>query len=305
MTEQATTARWATWTTGTVACVDTGRPEPEEQAAGVPGRGGEVTTILCLHGIGSSSASFGPQLAELWPSFRVVAWDAPGYGASPDPGSALGLGDYAIAAAEVAGQLDPPVHLLGVSWGGVLALEVVRSFPELVRSVVLVGASRGSGRSPQSRAAMEARVRALEELGPAAFAAGRAAELVSPGAPPELVGTVRRIMTDAVRLPGYRSAAQSMIEADLTGRLGSIDRPVLVAYGEHDTVTGRSEAEAIAAEVRGAVTVSIASAGHLANQERPVATNAWVSSFIDIVDRLAADATGTTTAGAANRGGQR
>lgn len=41
--------------------------------------------LLCLHGIGSSSAAFAPQLAELSAYARVVAWDAPGYAKSPDP----------------------------------------------------------------------------------------------------------------------------------------------------------------------------------------------------------------------------
>ena len=41
--------------------------------------------VLCLHGIGSSSAAFAPQFAALSGSYRMVAWDAPGYAKSADP----------------------------------------------------------------------------------------------------------------------------------------------------------------------------------------------------------------------------
>lgn len=46
-------------------------------------RGTEGPLLLCLHGIGSSSAAFAPQLEGLAPYARVIAWDAPGYAKSP------------------------------------------------------------------------------------------------------------------------------------------------------------------------------------------------------------------------------
>lgn len=65
------------------------------QEAGNP----DAPLLLCLHGIGSSSAAFAPQLAGLSDQVRVVAWDAPGYAASADPGRAPGLDGYADTAA--------------------------------------------------------------------------------------------------------------------------------------------------------------------------------------------------------------
>ena len=45
---------------------------------------GTGPTVLCLHGIGSSSAAFAPQSDALGHELRFLAWDAPGYAASPD-----------------------------------------------------------------------------------------------------------------------------------------------------------------------------------------------------------------------------
>lgn len=44
--------------------------------------GTEGPLLVCLHGIGSSSAAFAPQLEGLAPHARVIAWDAPGYAKS-------------------------------------------------------------------------------------------------------------------------------------------------------------------------------------------------------------------------------
>lgn len=297
------------WSTDTVRCVDSdpdgdgsrraGSDSGADQACGTT----EHPTILCLHGIGSSSASFAPQLSGLWPAYRVVAWDAPGYGGSPDPPGPPGMAGYAAAAAAVIRRIGHPVHLVGVSWGGVIALEVACRAGDLLRSITVIGASRGSGRDRRAAAAIEERVAALAGAGPQAFAAARAPGLVSPGSPPELVASVARIMAGAVRLPGYAYAAQAMAATDLTGRLGGVGVPALVVWGEHDGVTGRAEGEAIARELPGAVTVSVVGAGHLANQERPAATNAWIASFVDIADRLAHDPAEPGAARPAHQGG--
>ena len=68
---------------------------------------GEGQALVLLHGIGSGSASWLFQLEELNDSYRVIAWDAPGYGESdtfsierPHPA------DYARALAVLLGVLQ-------------------------------------------------------------------------------------------------------------------------------------------------------------------------------------------------------
>lgn len=247
---------------------------------------GSGPLLLCLHGIGSSSESFTAQLGELSEAHRVVAWDAPGYGKSPDPDAPPGLAGYAQAVAELIGVLGDRAHLLGVSWGGVIACQVALERPDLLRSLILVGASRGSGRNPDAAAAMRQRGERLAAQGIEAFAHERAVSLLTPDADPALVEQAAETMAHAIRLPGYEYAAQAMAETDLSGRLGEIGTPTLVLCGDEDTVTGPPESSALAADIRDAVYVSVRGAGHLANQQRPEAVNAWVASFIQIVERL-------------------
>lgn len=248
---------------------------------------GAGPAVLCLHGIGSSSAAFEPQIDELAGELRLLAWDAPGYGASPDPEVPLDLDAYADAAAAVIRDcVDGPAHVLGVSWGGVIAVRLALRHPELVRSLVLADSSRGSGQSEEQAAAMRDRATELERVGAAEFAAARGPRLVTPEAPTEVVERVVATMRDAIRLPGYAHAAASMAATDLTSELSGVRTPTLVLCGDGDTVTGFAESQALAGGIPDAVFVTVHGAGHAANQEAPEAFNAWLSAFVQIIERL-------------------
>ncbi|MGW0551821.1 alpha/beta fold hydrolase [Streptomyces altiplanensis] len=248
--------------------------------------GDQGPLLLCLHGIGSSSAAFAPQLAELSSHVRVVAWDAPGYGKSPDPGSALTLDDFADAAAAVVRERGASAHVLGVSWGGVIALRLATRHPGLVDSLVVADSSPGSGTDGSRADGMRARAAELAEAGPRAFAEARGPRLVSSGAPDELVRRVVDTMAASVRLPGYAYAAASMATADLRAELPSVAAPTLVLCGDQDTVTGPEASQAIAGAVPKTAYVIVKDAGHLANQEQPGRFNAWVLSHLRITARI-------------------
>ncbi|GAA2632571.1 alpha/beta hydrolase [Actinomadura fulvescens] len=239
--------------------------------------------VLLLHGIGGCAASFDGQVEAFRAAGHpVTAWDAPGYASSPDPAEPPGMSGYAAAAARLIGE---PAHVVGVSWGGVIATRLAAEHPGLVRSLVLADSTRGSGRTPRGAEGMRARAAELERLGPEAFAARRGPRLVSPEAPPELVDRVVTAMARSIRLPGYAYAAASMAETDHSDVLGSLGLPVLVVVGDRDTVTGPAESEAIAAALPDARLELVRNAGHVANQERPDEFNRIVLDFFAEVTR--------------------
>ncbi|MEU1436560.1 alpha/beta hydrolase [Streptomyces sp. NPDC005786] len=249
----------------------------------------DAPLLLCLHGIGSSSAAFTPQLDALADQVHVVAWDAPGYADSADPDHAPGLDGYAdTAAALIREHGKGPAHVLGVSWGGVIALRLATRHPDLVASLIVADSSRGSGTHRDKAEAMRGRARQLAEQGPEAFAAVRGPRLVSDAAPPALVERVVATMAASLRNPGYGYATASMAEADLTDDLPAIAAPALVLCGEQDTVTGTDESQAIAGALTKSVYVTLSGAGHLSNQERPEAFNAWVRAHLHVVARIPA-----------------
>ncbi|PGH52093.1 alpha/beta fold hydrolase [Streptomyces sp. Ru87] len=248
--------------------------------------GDQGPLLLCLHGIGSSSESFAAQLDGLSPVARVAAWDAPGYGRSPDPEHPLDLDGFADAAAALIRERGGPAHVVGASWGGVIAVRLATRHPGLVASLVLADSTRGSGTSAEKAAAMRARAGQLAEDGPRVFAGKRAPRLLSPLAPAELVRRATGIMAGAVRLPGYGCAAESMAATDLTRELGRITVPALVLCGEHDVITGVEESQIIAGAMPEGVFVIMSGAGHLAHQEQPAAFNDWVRAHLRIAARV-------------------
>ncbi|MEV4648585.1 alpha/beta fold hydrolase [Saccharopolyspora sp. NPDC049357] len=245
---------------------------------------GSGTPLVLLHGIGGAAEAFTAQLSGLAGDHRVIAWDAPGYGRSADLPGEPDLDAYADAVIALLRDRDvAPAHLLGVSWGGVIATRVALRAPEVLRSLVLADSSRGSGRTDAGREAMASRVEELRTRGAGAFAAVRGPRLTAPGAAPPVVDQVVALMS-RVRLPGYRNAARVMAATDHSAQLPRITTPTLVIVGAQDQVTGVAESRALAEQIPGARLVEIPDAGHAANQEKPEEFNAVVRRFLAEVD---------------------
>jgi pimeloyl-ACP methyl ester carboxylesterase len=104
-------------------------------------RAGEGPALVLLQ---DDSRVWRPQLESLSAQFTVIAWDAPGAGQSSDPPETFGLGDWADC---LAGLLDvvgiQRAHILGLSWGGVIAQEFYRRHSARVLSLVLADTYAG------------------------------------------------------------------------------------------------------------------------------------------------------------------
>lgn len=246
---------------------------------------GEGSPVLFLHGIGSSAASFGAQLDAFADRYHVLAWDAPGYAGSEDRETPPGMDGYADAAARVLDTCGAvPAHVVGTSWGGVIAVRMALRHPGHVRSLVLADSTRGSGSDATKAAAMRKRPDELAHLGAVDFAAARAQRLLSPNAPDELVARVARGMAEAIRLPGYAHAAEAMAETDHGSALAGIDVPTLVLVGDHDRVTPPEESRRIAAAIPRAEFDILGHAGHLSHMEQPDAFNHRLERFLGSVE---------------------
>jgi pimeloyl-ACP methyl ester carboxylesterase len=126
---------------------------------------GEGPPLVLLHGGWCDSRAWRWQLDGLGGDFAVAAWHAPGCGRSANPPADWRMPDYAdcLAAWLEAAGIERP-HVLGLSWGSTLALELYRRHPQVPASLVLVGAYAGWAGSLPAEVVAERLQRALGEL---------------------------------------------------------------------------------------------------------------------------------------------
>lgn len=95
--------------------------------------------VLLLHCTGSSASQWKLLSAELAASHRVLSLNLHGYGGTSawDGRAAFRLRHEAALIEELLRQVDQPVHLVGHSYGGSVALAFARDMPGLVRSLAL------------------------------------------------------------------------------------------------------------------------------------------------------------------------
>lgn len=237
--------------------------------------------LVLLHGGFGDRREWRQQLAALSDEFSVYAWDAPGCGLSDDPPEHWRMPEYATT---VTGWLtaigvERP-HLLGLSWGSTLALEVYRQQPD-VSSLILCGAYAGwaGSLSPQE---CDRRLQAILselELPPASFVPKYIPTMLSAAAPRELVDEMTAVMCD-MRPSGARPMLRAMAEADLRSVLPTIDVPTLLVYGQHDLRAPAEVAQDMHRAIPGACLVVLPGAGHCCHAEAPALFDTAVRGFL-------------------------
>ena len=243
---------------------------------------GSGPQLVLLHGAWADSRVWRLQLEGLADEFTVIAWDAPGCGASSDPPPDFGIADYADAVAGFIGALglDRP-HILGLSFGGGLAIEVARRHPGLPRSLVLASAYAGWAGSLAPNVVNGRLGRALAEADrpPEQWVAGYVPGFFAGPVSPELVAELTGIMLD-VRASGIKPMAKAFAAADLRDALADLVVPTLLLYGALDERSPLEIAHDLHSRIPQAELVVLPGVGHVSNIEDPAAFNKAVRRFL-------------------------
>jgi pimeloyl-ACP methyl ester carboxylesterase len=245
-------------------------------------RRGHGPALVLLHGAMGDSREWAPQLDSLCDEFDVVAWDAPGCGGSFDPPADFGLAGYADCLAGFIGALglEQP-HVIGLSFGSSLALELFRRHPQVPRSLVLASAYAGWAGSLGREAAEQRRELMLGYADRPVDEVGRefSATLFTDAVPEELVEASIEVMKD-FHPAGVRAMANALADADLRDVLPLVDVPTLLLHGDVDQRSPLPVAEALHASMPGSALVVFPGVGHMVNLEAPARFNAEVRSFL-------------------------
>ncbi len=248
--------------------------------------GGQGDSILLLHAGVADSRMWDGQFKVFAQHYQVIRYDLRGFGRSIVPSGAFANHE------DVAGLLDflgiDKAYVIGVSFGGYVALDFALAYPERVGALVL-SAPNTSGYEPSSEEIL--RFCAEEE---AAFERDdimAATELNlrmwvdGPQRKPEQVDAavreqVREMQTRAFTNPVPQGVEEQSLLPPAIGRLGEIRVPTLVIVGEQDVPEFIELSDIVAKGINGAEKVMIGGVAHLPSMEKPELFNRVVLDFL-------------------------
>lgn len=249
-------------------------------------RAGSGQPLVLLHGFIVDRRMWRRQLEDLSRDFDVIAWDAPGCGESSDPSEEFTMPQFADCLDDLMSDAGvSSAHMLGLSWGGTLAIEFHRKYPARVRSLILADTYAGWAGSLGQEAAAQRLAKCLRESDlpaedwvpewvPGAF---------SDSAPRELLDEFASIMSDFHPV-GFRAMSRALMP-DSSDTLAQISVPTLLIWGDDDKRAPLRSGEAMRDHIRGARLVVIPQAGHVSNMEQPERFNTEVREFIMGLDQ--------------------
>jgi pimeloyl-ACP methyl ester carboxylesterase len=232
--------------------------------------------IVFIHGTRLTRSMWRAQLDELRDRYRVVAMDLPGHGTAADRPFTI-----AAAADEVAQVIEEAAGgravVVGLSLGGYVAMELAARRPELVRGLVLSGASAEpvGVRAAPYRALAWAMGRfdgpRLDAVNAWFFRTRFPATIADP------------ILAGGFWSAGGSSALRALVGERFAPRLARYPGPTLILNGELD-VLFRLSAGTFARVAQDVRRVRLRGATHLANLDRPVAFSTAVRRFVEALD---------------------
>jgi len=224
---------------------------------------GDGPPVVLLHGGFSNSDSMLHAFAPLAERFRLVAFDRRGHGRTADIDRAFHYADMAV---ETVGVLETvvggPAHLVGYSDGANAALLAVLARPDLVLSLVLIGANyRADGLVPG----------AFDDF-----------DLESEMGASMVADYGERSPDGAEHFPVIAEKAMTMMASEptmTTDELAQIQAPALVLVGDDDLCTLAHTCSLYESLAAGQLAV-VPGASHLVVLEKPAIVNQLVSEFL-------------------------
>lgn len=249
---------------------------------------GEGSPVLLIHGLGSSTLDWELQIPALAAHHRVVALDVRGHGRSDKPRQRYRIADFAGDVAALIEHLQlPPVHLVGISMGGMTGFQLGVDQPQLLRSLTIVNSAPEVKAKKLSDYLQIAKRWTLARLLPLETTAKALARLLFPK--PEQAELRRKVEERWPRNDkrAYLASLDAIIGWGVRERLGRITCPTLVISADRD-YTPVAQKQAYVDELPDARLLVIDDSRHATPLDQPERFNRSLLAFMQEVENTAA-----------------
>lgn len=237
-------------------------------------------TVLLIHGLGSSSRDWEPQRSYFAANYQVISMDIRGHGRSHKPPGPYTVAQFAADTAALLSALEiTAAHVVGISMGGMIAFQLAVTYPELVKSLVIVNSGPELVvRSFKERLQVWQRFLIVQLLGMQKMGEVLSERLLPrPEHAPIRAEFVARWAENDPR--AYRAAMRALIGWSVSDRLRDITCPTLFIASDSD-YTPVATKEKCAKMMPQAELVVIEDARHAVTIERPQQFNAVLADFL-------------------------
>jgi len=230
----------------------------------------EGEAIVFLHAYVDSWFTFSRVLPLLSHSYHAFAPDQRGHGDSDKPQCCYTVDDFTadVDAFIVAAEIEEAT-LVGDSSSGMIAQRVAIDSPQRVSRLVLMGSPPTLANNEAVMKAGEEMLAGLEEPISPEFVREFQESTIHHPVPEEFLLTV---LSQSLKVPAHvwRDYWEGVVlTVDDTSRLGEIEVPTLILWGEHDAFLHREEQERRAAAIPDATLKVYPDTGHAVAWERP------------------------------------
>lgn len=246
-------------------------------------RAGTGPVLVMLHGAPTDSRTWQWMIPDLSRDHTVIAWDAPGFGESSDIDDSWRAPQFADALASfiTALDLDDRPHIVGHSFGTMVALSLFRRHRAVPASLVLIGGYAGwAGSLPPEEVARRLEMFiSMGEIGDA-FDPKSYPGLFTELIPPDREAALATMMRENVRPATVRAAGYIGAETDLRPVLPTVDVPTLILHGAADARSPLANAEALHAAISTSQLVVLPTLGHGCVVEDPERCATEIRQFV-------------------------
>ncbi len=239
--------------------------------------------VVLIHAFTLDTRMWDDQFGVLASDFRVIRYDARGYGKSalPKEGEAY---SHAEDLDRLLAKLDAPnPHLVGASMGGRFALDYAVTYPDRLRSLVVIDGVVGGWQWSKEWRVSYAPIVAAGKRGDIARAKKLwlAHPLFAPArAQPAVAARLKQMVQDYSGWHFVHPNAERLVTPPTLTQLGKIRVPTLAIVGGRDLPEFQHVTQTIARNVAKARRATIEGAGHMANMEAPQAVNQVLGDFL-------------------------